>query len=376
MLRVRSKVRPKLSVCCRENIPHDLMERLFFCKQVDVVRILPSHSTFTPSDIPVFFYVCKLPLESIIQLETLKAFGFPGKERKSHLKGILLLHSAVDRTNNMCVTPEGFLHLVLDKESYEEFGLVGSKLNLKGKFEYFHIQIDLHRVASGKQNSLRSRLEWCLKKTGCPVDLAISCTIPLEQVPLQGCQKLSVEPTTQFLEGKRVPLIDNWFTRWTSYIQNREGAMREDIHSEMEFLVQWIGAIVAQCPALMDIESELLRDYICPHLEEMYPKECFRDDSLWTEQENIHHQQWQGFMGCHITKAFCESVQSEVQQSVVKWAIVSCLSFEDVPIMYKGSKIRAAAPAMEHCMGFIMIILPHGKRWLIFQPSTQSASLC
>ncbi|EME29172.1 uncharacterized protein Gasu_33740 [Galdieria sulphuraria] len=373
MLRVPSQVRPKVAVSCRENLPEDLIERLFFCKQLDVVRVLPTQSsTFTSTDIPVLFYVCKLPLESIIQLETLKAFGFPGKERKSSLKGIMLLHSAVDRTNNMCVTPDGFLHLVLDKESYEQFGTFVPSCLLNTDCL---LQIDLHRLATGKQNTLRSRLEWCLKKTAQPVDMAISCSIPLDQVPLQGCQKLSVEPTTLFLEGQRVPLIHNWFVRWSSYIQNGQATTEEDIHSEMEFLVQWMGAIVAQCPALMDMQSELSCDYICPHLEEMYSKEYFRDDSLWTE-ENIQHQQWQGFIGCHVTKAFCESIQSEVQQNRVKWAIVSCLSFEDVPIMYKGSKIRAASPAMEHSMGLIMVILPNGKYWLVFQPNTQSASLC
>jgi hypothetical protein len=51
----------------------------------------------------------------------------------------MLLRSAVDRTNNLCVTPQGYLHLVLDKESYEQFGVVGTKL--KGKMEYFHVQV-------------------------------------------------------------------------------------------------------------------------------------------------------------------------------------------------------------------------------------------
>lgn len=80
MLRVSSQVKPKLSICCRDNIPEDLIERLFFCKQVDVVRILATDTTLTPTThLPVSFYVCKVSLESIIQLETLKAFGFPGK---------------------------------------------------------------------------------------------------------------------------------------------------------------------------------------------------------------------------------------------------------------------------------------------------------
>jgi hypothetical protein len=76
MWRASCAVRPKLFVDMRNHIPEDLIERLYFYKQVDVIRVAP---TDTSTNITSYFYVCQLPLESIIQLETLKAFGFPGK---------------------------------------------------------------------------------------------------------------------------------------------------------------------------------------------------------------------------------------------------------------------------------------------------------
>ncbi|KAK4525268.1 hypothetical protein GAYE_SCF09G3176 [Galdieria yellowstonensis] len=377
MWRASCAVRPKLFVDMRNHIPDDLIERLYFYKQVDVIRVAP---TDTSTNITAYFYVCQLPLESIIQLETLKAFGFPGKERKSYLKGIMLLRSAVDRTNNLCVTPQGYLHLVLDKESYEQFGVVGTKL--KGKMEYFHVQVDLHRLVSSK-GSLRSRLEWCLKKSSNPVDLAISCTIPLEQVPLQGLQsyrKISIEPTTLWMEEKRVPFIDEWLVRLSTYITQGEAALQElaaTMPSDIEFIVQWIGALVTQCPGLMmDMQSELLCDYICPHIEEMYPLGFRTDAKDWTV-ETMQHQQWQGFIGCDMIKSICESLQREVQQNIVKWAVISCQSFQDAPVVYHNKIIRAAAPAMEHSCGWIGIVSSTAGSegnvgWWMLQLDTQS----
>lgn len=153
--------------------------------------------------------------------------------------------------------------------------------------------------------------------------MAISCTIPLEQVPLQGLQsyrKISIEPTTLWMEEKRVPFIDEWLVRLSTYITQGEAALQESaatMPSDIEFIVQWIGALVTQCPGLMmDMQSELLCDYICPHIEEMYPLGFRTDAKDWTV-ETIQHQQWQGFIGCDMIKSICESLQREVLYTVV-----------------------------------------------------------
>eukprot|EP00871_Galdieria_phlegrea_P002372 jgi/Galph1/3135/GphlegSOOS_G1785.1 len=368
---------PKLIVTLNDKEIEHLLENLSVYKQMDVIRVTETGAWSDCShSIDFEYYVCRLPLDNFVQLDVLKAFGFHKDGKQSLLKGMLLLRGAVDRTNTFCITSNGVMHMIFDKDTYESFGLIGKKIYCGNKSEYYHIEVNLHAVMSPKKRRYRERLQWCLQRLKNPVEVVISCDIPLEHIPFRGLEnlrKLTCAPRLKSYSSLRTPLVDRWCCPWEEYMQKKtvnESTIidKEDWSQNVECFIQWIGALITECPAILEKDHELLNEYVCPNLEEFFPHNTLLNgsDTIWT-LDNVQHQQWQGMIGCHHIKTCLNSLQQEVQSGSVQWGVISLLVFEDMPLVHRqGGRIQI--PSIPQAMGLMLVLLPMGKR-LLFYPS-------
>ncbi|XP_077983099.1 uncharacterized protein LOC144437939 [Glandiceps talaboti] len=305
----------------------------------------------------VFYHVKNLPISEFITIEFINRFIKKGKfyalSRGPH----------IDTGNVVAVLPTGILLLSVDKDTYEELGLVGtpSQFNIHKKQRKFVIEIDLTATAfhPGKKNY--ERVSWCLKDR---LDLNFDFYLSWDPSDKKGresiasffqnykCEEVPLKLTKQRLTDTAVPVInsDNLDTTLTD-----DGSCQQC--NAWDFY-EWLGAMACQVDCSVGQSDGFVSRYTCP-------------DPQHVVDHAVSHQ-YVGYVTPNTVEKLLDNLRLYVKSSKkTPWASITVHGFMDSPVSWKNRE-HGFYVSGENLYTFV--VFPDDKYWLFMNVS--SHDLC
>eukprot|EP01102_Stenamoeba_stenopodia_P019256 TRINITY_DN7222_c0_g3_i1.p1 TRINITY_DN7222_c0_g3~~TRINITY_DN7222_c0_g3_i1.p1 ORF type:complete len:331 (+),score=82.17 TRINITY_DN7222_c0_g3_i1:1045-2037(+) len=160
-------------------------------------------------------------------------------------------HNApIDRGNSIAIIPTGKMVLSVDKDTYEQLGLVGKKSRFGKKGQRYVIVLDLLSKQMKPGEKLYERVRWCFTNRFDKVSLLMSFikdgrtqTIDLPEDVGQ-LQKLPYKVRSSLMKSIAIPLNENFSKEVTRPSSSNDEFQKEEITDHLYDLYEWSGMVL------------------------------------------------------------------------------------------------------------------------------------
>ncbi|XP_070576027.1 ribonuclease P protein subunit p40-like [Ptychodera flava] len=247
--------------------------------------------------------------------------------------------------------------LSVDKDTYEELGLVGqpSEFNTHKKPRKFVIEIDLKSPVfhPGKKNY--ERVVWCFKdRLDLHFDFLVNWDPPGNQSRESilsyfcdyDCKELSVKETNHSYIAKPIPVIDSVHT--TSQLTGDGDCKNCDTNTFYE----WLGAMACHIDVSEGQVDGFISTYTCPDPQ--------------TISKAVKHQ-WRGLITPDSVGKLLESLRKYIGKKAAPWASLTVHGFMDSPVSWKKRE-HGFYVSGENLYTFV--VFPDDRYWLYMTVSS------
>jgi ribonuclease P/MRP protein subunit RPP40 len=110
-----------------------------------------------------FYYQLEMPLRDILHKSILGTLIRDAPEGRDFV--LVCRGGRQDRRNTCCVSPDGVLRMTLDRETYQQLGLMGRKSRFRDKRdELFHVTVNLRAPGFHQDKKMYERVSWALNE--------------------------------------------------------------------------------------------------------------------------------------------------------------------------------------------------------------------
>eukprot|EP00026_Physarum_polycephalum_P012769 Phypoly_transcript_13099.p1 GENE.Phypoly_transcript_13099~~Phypoly_transcript_13099.p1 ORF type:complete len:344 (+),score=62.81 Phypoly_transcript_13099:25-1032(+) len=246
---------------------------------------------------------------------------------------VISTSTPLDDSNVTAALFNGKLHLTVNKDTYEQLGLVGSPSSFCQKGQRYNITIDLLKPSFVPGKKFYERVKWCLEKIS---DASFLYSFVLDNHP----GAIEFPPTTPH---KKLPFEYHITTHNnvpSPHVSSAASLPSEDLSPFLYSVHTW---------------SEFLNFGIKPHdlSEEGYP--------ISYSQQNVTAVSWRGLIPPTFIHNLLQCLRDEITEST-SFATLSVTGFEDSPVSW-GMKEHGFEKSGENAYTFF--VLPNDEFWFL-----------
>eukprot|EP00742_Colponemidia_sp_Colp-10_P004987 GILJ01005328.1.p1 GENE.GILJ01005328.1~~GILJ01005328.1.p1 ORF type:complete len:379 (-),score=32.78 GILJ01005328.1:134-1231(-) len=292
--------------------------------------------------------------EMTTPLETLCSQSFVDSVLKSTRFAALSKGTPIDRTNSVAILRSGSLHLNLERDTYQQLGLVGKPSMLKAlKGERYTVTVDMLAPSWRDGKKLYERAQWAFKDRTEPVSLYCYCLDstdgerPSPEVLLRdvGGLKLTTHTITLAETSNSTP------------IPNMD-SVKEQLKSPHDKetvclgLYEWIGLCAANL--LPSLYASLADQFLSSYMPEV---------PLTTSPVPSCSMRWTGFISPEFIFEKLAAARNVVKSGSAPWIAVTVWGFEDAPISFGHNEHSFSHTGGSN--GYTCLVLPN-EEYLLF----------
>eukprot|EP01087_Luapelamoeba_hula_P025263 TRINITY_DN9944_c0_g1_i1.p1 TRINITY_DN9944_c0_g1~~TRINITY_DN9944_c0_g1_i1.p1 ORF type:complete len:303 (-),score=42.30 TRINITY_DN9944_c0_g1_i1:67-975(-) len=284
----------------------------------------------------------------------------------------------------------------LDKETYEQLGLVGEKSSTPSTATRFFVKVDLTApwFRPGKKNY--ERVQWCLSERTAPVQMLVSWYVDGEYKEIQfpegvTWKRLALQEVRQTYQHIQLPVFDalasctpittttpptpTTVTTATTVMKSQKTPtlrdekrikkeQTEDMKLRLFEAFDWLGMLFLGAKEIISPTSTL-QDPLVSSLS--YETLSFFPTSLPDHNLSIHAQKdrgrgylfrWEGLVAAQlILDHLVTKARALVRDGWAPWVAVRVLGFEDTPLSWGLAHQHGYRHSGEN--DYVLVVLPH-----------------
>eukprot|EP00743_Colponemidia_sp_Colp-15_P003527 GILK01003805.1.p1 GENE.GILK01003805.1~~GILK01003805.1.p1 ORF type:complete len:375 (-),score=42.92 GILK01003805.1:120-1214(-) len=291
--------------------------------------------------------------EMTTPLETLCSESFVDSVLKSTRFAALSKGTPIDRTNSVAILRSGSLHLNLERDTYQQLGLVGKPSALKThKGERYSVSVDMLAPSWRDGKKLYERVQWAFKDRTEPVSLYCYCLDPTEGVP--SSEVLLRDTVGENLSTHTLTMSE---TNYSTPIPDMD-LVKEQLKSAHDKetvclgLYEWIGLCAANL--LPNLYTSLADQFLSSYMPEV---------PLTTSPVASSSMRWTGFISPEFIFEKLAAARNVVQSGSAPWIALTVWGFEDAPISFGHNEHSFSHTGGAN--GYTCLLLPN-EEYLLF----------